>query len=804
MTLGHVYVWEPNEAEFTGGRVKLATFPLPHLNPLPQGKSGLSGRYVEVVNDGRINEPDSDGPGFLSVAIGSASPDSEGNYIYDPAAGGGRLDKRGPPKPYDRARYVAASHFGEVNAYYHVTLIAERVDALLARLGEKPLARVRALVNAHEVATQPSNWRDAVPDRDGVKWLAIRGGQYSLPARRSSDDETRRETFRTGEIQLGPGLWSTRDGWLPRTAGEAYSSNTAHNAGLIYRQYGHHIARHTADFKANALRPLDRQSNVKTATDSAVSDYWAASMLGTPHIWCWHRRHDAQSIHSRSLASSVTMEDFDSGSGAKARRNGTILAAALWDLRRSLEPQGDSAGDLLVLASLLAFRGLRSDPYRPDVDETRKLRDGFSVFAACLLHADATRFGGKHSDEIVAAMKGRGIDFCEDTRQRLALPSLPGLACSLSTTPDVQEHVKTICERFPEAIIPEDDELIHPDDLEARLRGEGNASYDLAAVGDVMTGMRMRHRIRRHGHDYAFAWVKPVLQRAAVFVGNLEGPFADVAEQQSTTRNFSYKVTPKHAPGLRRAGFDAMTIANNHLLDCGRGGVRETLKTLASQGIEVVGGGYDASTAHNAAVFDTRGGRVGLLGYYWNRRTSAIGDKPGSARDLPELVERDIGQLKRRTDRVAVMVHWGVPYERQPSDEDRLKARHFIDCGADIVVGHHPHIIQPLEVYRGRPIFYSVGNFAFGSGNSRAESLLLCVRFVGDDTEVDIYPVYVQNRDPRLDYQPKIMGGQAALRTLNRLKSISDESGGLVAIDGSLGRLRVTASETYTQRPASA
>ncbi len=804
MILGQVYISEPSESEFTGIRVRMATVPLLHLNAPSSTGTGLNGRYVEVVNEGRINEPDNDAPGFLSVAIGGASPDSEGNFLYDPAAGGGRLDKRGPPKPLDRARYIAASHFGEVNAYYHITRIAERVDTLLARLGEKPLPKVRASVNAHDVATRPSNWRDAVPDSDGVKWLPVRGGHYRLPTKRDSDEEAHRETFRWGEMRLGPGLWTTREGWLPRVAGEPYSSNAAHNAGLIYRQYGHHIARHTADFRASALRAPNRQNNVKTTTDSAISDYWAAALLGTPHILCGHRRHDAQSIHPRSLTTGVTMADFDHANDAKPRRNGTILAATLWDLRQLLEPQGDSICDLLVLAALLEFRRLRSDPYRPDVDETRLLRDGFSVFAACLLHADATRFGGKYSDSIVTVMERRGIGFCDDTRRRLAEPSVPALSVSLAKTPDVRTHVEKIYERFPEAIIPGDDELIHPDDIEVRLRETADGYYDLAAVGDVMTGMRMRHRISKYGQDYAFAWVKPVLQRAAVLAGNLEGPFAEIAEQESTTRNFSYKVDPKFAPALRRAGFNAMTIANNHLLDCGREGVRETLATLARQGIETIGGGPDESTAHNAAIFETRGGRIGLLGYYWNRRTAAVGNLPGSARDLPELVERDIKQLRQHADRVAVKVHWGVPYERQPSDSDRMKARHFIDCGADIVIGHHPHIIQPLEVYRGRPIFYSVGNFAFGSGNSRAESLLLCVRFIDDHTEVDIFPVYVQNRDPRLDYQPKFMSGKAAWRTLGRLASISGEDGKRMALNDTYARLRVTASETQARTLASA
>jgi poly-gamma-glutamate capsule biosynthesis protein CapA/YwtB (metallophosphatase superfamily) len=168
---------------------------------------------------------------------------------------------------------------------------------------------------------------------------------------------------------------------------------------------------------------------------------------------------------------------------------------------------------------------------------------------------------------------------------------------------------------------------------------------------------------------------------------------------------------------------------------------------------------------------------MGILGYYWNRRTAARAKLPGSARDLPYLVERDIEALRQQVDKIIVTVHWGVPYERLPSKEDRIKARHFIDCGADVVAGHHPHIIQPVEIYRGRPIFYSLGNFAFGSGNSKAEALLLGLRFVDEAIEVDVYPVYVKHRDPRAAYQPKIMTGSPASQTLRQLMAMSGEDG---------------------------
>jgi len=182
---------------------------------------------------------------------------------------------------------------------------------------------------------------------------------------------------------------------------------------------------------------------------------------------------------------------------------------------------------------------------------------------------------------------------------------------------------------------------------------------------------------------------------------------------------------------------------------------------------------------------------VGLLGYYWNRRTAATSDLPGSALDEPEDLRADIGALRSQVDRVVVEFHWGIPYEREPLPEDREKARLAVDCGADVVIGHHPHVIQPMEIYRGCPIFYSVGNFTFGSGNSLAEGLMVGFRFEEAETEVQVYPIYVKNRDPRLNYQPKVLRGRAGRKILEALAEMSGENGSLFALESPRATLRL-------------
>ncbi len=325
--------------------------------------------------------------------------------------------------------------------------------------------------------------------------------------------------------------------------------------------------------------------------------------------------------------------------------------------------------------------------------------------------------------------------------------------------------------------IPASDELLSPEALEARLAEAREPAPSAIAGGDIMLGGRSRKPIAEHGAEYPFAAVRPLLKRAPIVVANLEGPLARHAKKES--RNYSYRVHPKHARSLLRAGINVVTLANNHLLDCGTEGVLETLEALAAAGVSVIGAGATDRAARKPVILQAGTYRVGLLGYYWNRRTAATSTRPGSAMDTLPVLASDIRDLRTRADRVVVTFHWGLPYERQPFEEDRVKARFAAECGADVVIGHHPHVIQPLEVYRGCLIAYSLGNFAFGSGNSHAESLLLAIRFEESRTVCRVYPMYAKNRDPRVDYQPKILQGASAARVLNRLAESSGLSGAM-------------------------
>jgi len=346
--------------------------------------------------------------------------------------------------------------------------------------------------------------------------------------------------------------------------------------------------------------------------------------------------------------------------------------------------------------------------------------------------------------------------------------------------------------------IPSSADLLSRRDLDEQISALGEPPPSVIVAGDIMLGGRARKAVTEFGPDYPFDGVLPLLRRAPIVLGNLEGPLAEKARKQQ--RNFSYRVDASLAGSLSRAGINVVTLANNHLQDCGPSGVLETLDALSNANVFALGAGTNERTAHEPVILQAGAMRIGLLGYYWNRRTAATADRPGSAMDPPEFLEANIRGLRKYTDRIVVTFHWGVPYEREPSPEDRAKAYFAVRCGADAVVGHHPHIVQPFEIYRGCPIFYSVGNFAFGSGNSRAEGLLIGLRFEDHKTVVNVYPLYVKNRDPRVNYQPKVLAGNAAERVLTAMARISGDSAAFLKLQN--GRGHIELSRPYGSREA--
>ena len=162
---------------------------------------------------------------------------------------------------------------------------------------------------------------------------------------------------------------------------------------------------------------------------------------------------------------------------------------------------------------------------------------------------------------------------------------------------------------------------------------------------------------------------------------------------------------------------DVLNLANNHGYDQGPEGLLDSIRNIRHAGLVPVGAGANEGEADRAAFVDVKGWRIAILGVGQvldPLDQVAVGDRPGTAvgPDFPRAL-RAIGQAEAEADLVLVTIHWGVELDTQPRAEQVEQARRMIEAGADAIFGHHSHRLQPVDTYRGRPIFYGLGNFVW-------------------------------------------------------------------------------------------
>ncbi|MEE8337130.1 MAG: CapA family protein [Dehalococcoidia bacterium] len=233
----------------------------------------------------------------------------------------------------------------------------------------------------------------------------------------------------------------------------------------------------------------------------------------------------------------------------------------------------------------------------------------------------------------------------------------------------------------------------------------------IAAVGDLMFARDVTTLMQQHGAAYPFERVLPLFAGADLLIGNLEGTFTDRGE--ALDKYYTFRTPPALAETLRLAGFDAVSLANNHSYDFGLTGLKDTLDALAAAGVTSFGAGLNRERAYLPAVLGVDGITVALLGFDDIGETRfAEGDGAGVAR-ASLTNEPEIALAATWADYVIVSLHAGTEYSPEPTSWQRALARNAIDAGADVVIGHHPHVLQPWERYNGGLIIYSLGNFVF-------------------------------------------------------------------------------------------
>ncbi|MFM7447764.1 MAG: CapA family protein [Leptolyngbyaceae cyanobacterium] len=246
---------------------------------------------------------------------------------------------------------------------------------------------------------------------------------------------------------------------------------------------------------------------------------------------------------------------------------------------------------------------------------------------------------------------------------------------------------------------------------------------------------------------------------------NLEGPLTRSTEAMS--KQFNFKADPAAVDVLKSGGIDLVTLANNHAMDYQTAGLVETMQTLDNAGILHLGAGRNLEEARRPEIIDVKGQRIAYLAYY-GEEYAAGANSAGTNPILEERIAQDIKAIRPQVDWVVINYHWGQELAEYPADWQVQLAHFTVDQGADVVVGHHPHVLQGAELYKGRPIAYSLGNFIFG-GNSRSDydTAVMRVALKDQQMKVEFLPVEVRN------YQPKVVGGGRGNDILSQIQTLS-------------------------------
>ncbi|NEW08762.1 CapA family protein [Paenibacillus sp. SYP-B3998] len=312
---------------------------------------------------------------------------------------------------------------------------------------------------------------------------------------------------------------------------------------------------------------------------------------------------------------------------------------------------------------------------------------------------------------------------------------------------------------------------------------ESGSQVKLSFVGDVLLASKVEDILKQKGYEYPYTNVSDFLSKPDYTIANLETPLTTRGTIQK--KDYVYRSSPQALPALKASGIDIVNLANNHVMDYGTEGLLDTMAALDQEGVKRVGAGKDLEEAYQPVIVEKQGMKIAFFGFShvvpeasWK---AALGH-PGVADtyNYKPPVEA-IQKAKEKADLVVVVAHWGIEREDQPDKNQKDLAHRYIDAGADLVVGGHPHVLQGFESYKGKWIAYSLGNFIFTTNDfpKTWETVILeaaCTK----DKKCDVHLVPILTKGAL----PTPMNTEDGTKLFQRLSQISigarvDEQGNL-------------------------
>lgn len=269
-------------------------------------------------------------------------------------------------------------------------------------------------------------------------------------------------------------------------------------------------------------------------------------------------------------------------------------------------------------------------------------------------------------------------------------------------------------------------------------------------AGDALFDNSVKETVRLKGPDYPFVFVKEEVEKADYAIVNLETSVTTTATKKDTSQRYNFKSDPISLQGIKNAGFDMVSLANNHALDYQIEGFIDTMNHLQDYELEFIGAGLDEKDAYRGKTIEIKGKKIKFLGFsrFMPSTTWYAGENnPGIASGYQE--ERVLEVIERERidcDALFVYIHWGVEMNNRPENWQREYAKKMIHAGADGIIGAHPHVLQGFEYIDGKPVAYSIGNFLFPNWvtGRQTETGLLTLTLSGDEINMSFSPYKIQ------------------------------------------------------------
>jgi len=300
------------------------------------------------------------------------------------------------------------------------------------------------------------------------------------------------------------------------------------------------------------------------------------------------------------------------------------------------------------------------------------------------------------------------------------------------------------------------------------------AKTTLIAVGDIMLGRTVEEKIHKYqDYTYPFQETYQVTTTGDVVFGNLEAPLIDGPTVPAY--NMVFRTDPQVTEGLTLGGFNVLSLANNHMKNYGDEGINKTIEQLETSDIKHVGAGSNAAGAREPAIVEVDEIKFGFLAYTDSSFTpasyEATDHRSGSPfMDIEQLIG-DINTLKEKIDVIVVSMHAGNEYAPKPTQKQIDFAHAAIDNGAALVIGHHPHVLQPMEQYNDGYIIYSLGNFIFDQmwSETTRQGIIAKITFTDELIEnVEFIPIKIY------DYsQPRILTDNGEKKIINYMRNFT-------------------------------